>query len=231
MTDIATASTVMNSIRLQTDTVNDPNITDAYLLELVDKSYGKLYKQIALRYAGFFDVEDTSISLVSGTRFYNLPATFMHLRGVDLVQSDGDRVKLSRLNFGDRDQLSNDPRYVPQRLDRQKSYYRYMTQANTLRIEPVPTSTESLVLTYVPRPTRITSSSDTFDVIAGFEDFIVYDASIQVLAKQERDPTTQTGLRQDALQTIIEICSPRETGDAISVRDNVFGEGVIGWVY
>lgn len=228
MTDTATASNVMSDIRLQTDTVNDPHITDAFVLSLVDKSYNKLYKQISLQFAGFFDTENTSTTLAVGTRAYALPSDFLHLRGVDILIGS-DRVRMQRFAFGDRDRISNDPRFIPfYRYDRAQKY-RYMVQKNNLRIEPVPDSTESLVLTYVPRPTRITSSSDTFDVIAGFEDFIVYDASISVLQKQERDPAVFMQLRADALSTITNLCSSRETNEPIQVRDDYFAQGVLRW--
>lgn len=228
MTDTATASSVMNDIRLHTDTVNDANITDAFVLSLVDKSYNKLYKNIALRYAGFFDVEDTSISLVLNQRTYALPADFLHLRGVDMLFGT-ERVRMRRFGFGDRDRITSDPRFVPYYQLGRGSNYQYMVQKNNLRIEPLPQSTESLILTYVPRATRITSSSNTFDVISGFEDFIVYDASILVLNKQERDPTAMIQMRADALKTIVDLCTTRETNEPIQVRDDFFGQGVFRW--
>lgn len=228
MTDTATASNVMSDIRLHTDTVNDPHITDAFVLSLVDKSYNKLYKQIALQYAGFFDTESTSTTLAVGIRTYALPSDFLHLRGVDIVLG-GNRVRLRRFAFGDRDRITSDPRFVPfYRYDR-ASKYQYMVQGNNLRIEPVPDSTEGLVQTYVPRPTRITSSGTTFDVIAGFEDFIVYDASILVLQKQERDPSVMIQMRSDALATITDVCSSRETDEPIQVRDDYFSHGALRW--
>lgn len=228
MTDTATASVLMTQVRQHTDTESDANITDAFLLSLVDKSYNKLYRQIATEYAGYFDVEDSSKSLIVGQRLYALAADFMHLRGVDIVVGT-DRVTLGRIGFGERNRRTNDPRYYSRQLERIRTNYAYLTQKNDLRIDPVPTTTEQIIMTYVPRPTRITNSADTFDVIAGFEDFIVYDASVSVLGKQERDVSVMAAQRQDALQLIIQTVSPRETGDPIQVRDDYFGAGGYYW--
>jgi hypothetical protein len=228
MTDTATASVLMTQVRQHTDTESDANITDAFLLSLIDKSYNKLYRQIATEYAGYFDVEDSSKSLIVGQRAYALAADFMHLRGVDIVIG-GERVKLSRIGFGERNRRTNDPRYVPRRIERLRTNYAYYTQKDNLIIDPVPTTTEQIIMTYVPRPTRITNSSNTFDVIAGFEDFVVYDASVSVLGKQERDVTVMAAQRQDALSLIIQTVSPRETGDPIQVRDDYFGAGGFYW--
>jgi hypothetical protein len=222
MSDTATASVLMQDVRLATDTVGDNNITDAYLLTCIDRSYGKLYRQISTQYQGFFEVEDTNTSLVVDQRTYNLPSDFMHLKGVDIVDGN-DRASLRAIQFGDRNKLSNDPRFIPQRPAMLRTNLAYFLQGNTLRIEPPPQVTNQLVITYVPRPTRITSSSDTFDVIAGFDSFIVYDAGISVLLKQERDASGIIQLRQDALQDIINVVSPRITGDAVLVRDEFFG--------
>lgn len=224
MADTATASVLMQDVRLATDTVGDNNITDAYLLTLIDRSYGKLYRQISTQYQGFFETEDSNTSLVVGQRLYALPSDFMHLKGVDLVEGS-DRVSLRRIQFGDRNTLSNDPRFIPQRPAMLRTNLAYFTQGDDLRIEPAPQVTNQLIITYVPRPTRITSSSDTFDVIAGFDAFIVYDASISVLMKQERDPSGIIQLRQDALQDVITVVTPRETGDSVMVRDEFFGNG------
>jgi hypothetical protein len=227
MTDTATASVLMTQVRQHTDTENDANITDAFLLSLIDKSYNKLYRQIATEYAGYFDVEDSSKSLIVGQRLYALAADFMHLRGVDLVEG-GERVTLGRIGFGERNRRTNDPRFVF-RWPGLRTNYAYLTQKNDLRIDPVPNTTQQIIMTYVPRPTRITNSADTFDVIAGFEDFIVYDASVSVLGKQERDVSVMAAQRQDALQLIIQTVSPRETGDPIQVRDDFFGAGGFYW--
>lgn len=228
MTDTATASVLMTDIRRLTDTESDANISDAYLLTLVDRSYNKLYRKVATRYAGFFDVENSSTSLVVGQRTYALPADFMHLRGVDIVIG-GERASLKRIGFGERNTQTSDPRFVPFRLERQRTNYGYFTQKDNLRIEPLPSTTEQLIITYVPRPVRISNSSTTFDVISGFDDFIIYDAAIQVLAKQERDPMVYGQLRADALAMVIETCTPRETGDAIQVRDEYFSNGTFRW--
>lgn len=218
----------MTDVRRLTDTENDNHITDAYLLTLIDRSYGKLYKTITTQYESYFDTEDTSLALVVDQRLYNLPATILHLKGVDIVKGS-ERIPLRRFTLNQRSSFTNDPRFVPYAAERMRTNYRYKTQGNSLRIDPLPNSTEPLILTYVPRPTRITSSSDTFDVIAGFDDFIIYDAAIQVLTRQERDPSQYVALRQDALNSVIATVSPRETVDPVHVTDVFFSNGSVRW--
>jgi hypothetical protein len=228
MADTATASVLMTDVRRLTDTENDAHIADAYLLTLIDRSYNKLYRAIATQYESFFDTEDTSKSLVINQRDYALAADLMHLKGVDIVIG-GERVTMRPYGFGERNDRSNDPRIYRVGYDRQSTSYRYRTQANNLRIDPVPNSTEQLIMTYVPRPTRITTSGQTFDVLSGFDDFIIYDASVQVLMRQERDPSAMAALRQDALQAVIAAVSPRDIGDPTQVRDAYFGSNRLRW--
>lgn len=228
MTDTATASVLMTDVRRVTDTENDAHIADAYLLTLIDRSYNKLYRQIATQYESFFDTEDTSKSLIIGQRDYTLASDLMHLKGVDIVLG-GERVTLRPYSFGERNDRANDPRIYRVGYDRQQTNYRYRSQANNLRIDPLPDSTEQLIMTYVPRPARITTSGQTFDVIAGFDDFIIYDAGVQVLMRQERDPSSMAALRQDALQAVIATVSPRDIGDPTQVRDAYFGSNRLRW--
>jgi hypothetical protein len=224
MADTATASVLMTDVRRLTDTENDAHITDAYLLTLIDRSYNKLYRTIATQYESFFDTEDSSKSLIVGQRTYALASDLMHLKAVDIVRGS-ERIPLRRFSLPQRESFSRDPRYVPFSGDRQRTNYRYKAEANNLRIDPLPDTTEQLIMTYVPRPTRITNSSTTFDVIAGFDDFIIYDASIQVLTRQERDASQYVALRQDALQGVIATVSPREVSDTVNVSDVFFGAG------
>lgn len=226
MADTATASVLMTDVRRLTDTDNDAHITDAYLLTLIDRSYNKLYRIVATQYESFFDTEDSSKSLVIGQRDYALAADLMHLKGVDVVVG-GNRIPLRRFSFGERTGDAN-ARLLSLYEARNASRYRYRTQGNNLRIDPVPDSTEQLIMTYVPRPTRITTSNQTFDVLSGFDDFIIYDASVQVLTRQERDPSAMAALRQDAQNAVIAAVSPRETGDPVQVRDAFFGRKVLG---
>lgn len=222
MADTATASVLMTDVRRITDTDNDAHIADAYLLTLIDRAYNKLYRLVATQYESFFDTEDTSKSLIIGQRDYALPADLLHLKGVDIVIA-GERTPMRTYSFGERNERSNDPRVYRVGYDRQRTNYRYRSQANNLRIDPVPSSTEPLVITYVPRPARITTSGQTFDVIAGFDDFIIYDAATFVLGRQERDPSAMMASRQEALQAVIAAASPRDVGDPVQVRDAYFG--------
>lgn len=222
MADTATASVLMTDVRRLTDTDNDAHITDAYLLTLIDRSYNKLYRLMATQYESFFDTEDTSKSLIVGQRDYALASDLLHLKGVDIVIG-GERTPMRTYSFGERNERSNDPRVYRVGYDRQRTQYRYRTQANNLRIDPLPDSTEQLVMTYVPRPARITSSGQTFDVFAGFDDFIIYDAAMFVLQRQERDANAVMAARQEALQAVIAAASPRDVGDPTQVRDAYFG--------
>lgn len=227
MADTATASVLMTDVRRLTDTDSDAHITDAYLLTLIDRSYNKLYRLIATQYESFFDTEDTSKSLIVGQRDYALASDLMHLKGVDIVIS-GDRYPLRTYNFSARTGKQNAS--LVSRFDlRAASRYRYRSQANNLRIDPVPDSTEAIVMTYVPRPTRITTSGQTFDVLSGFDDFIIYDASVQVLTRQERDPSAMAALRQDAMQAVVAAASPRDVGDPVNVTDVFFQRNAYPW--
>lgn len=227
MADTATASVLMTDVRRLTDTDSDAHISDAYLLTLIDRSYNKLYRVIATQYESFFDTEDTSKSLIVGQRDYALPSDLMHLKGVDIIIS-GDRYPLRSYNFASRTGRQR-PDLVSRFDARAANRYRYRSQGNNLRIDPLPDSTEQLIITYVPRPVRVTTSVQTFDVLSGFDDFIIYDAAVQVLTRQERDPSAMAALRQDAMQMVIQAVSPRDVGDPVTVTDVFFGGLGLPW--
>ena len=212
--DTVTVSGLIADVRAKTDTVNDNNIVDADIILFLNHGYKKLYNEIVTAYQAHFDKEGTPFNLVSGTYLYTLPTDFLILKSVDLIRNN-ERFTLKPCSIQERNQWE---RRIAA-FDRRFAPYRYFLQGNSIRFVPVPDSTEQILLTYIPTPTAITSSGQSVDVLSGFDEYITCAASVNVLARQERDVQVMMADREDAKRQVMEICKPRDAGQPRSVVD------------
>lgn len=216
--DTVSVASLIASVRARTDTENDNNVPDSTLIVFINSAYKKLYNEITTQYQAHFDKEGTPFSLVSGTYLYDLPSDFLILKGVDLIRANGgpeDRITLKMCSMQERNRYER--RLAA--FDRSWRAYQYLLQGNKIRFVPVPDSTDSILLTYIPVPVTITSSAQSVDVLSGFDEFIACDAGIKVLQRQERDVQALMVDREEARRQVHDIAKPRDAGGARTTVD------------
>lgn len=201
--------------RQRADMENSTFISDTELTTLINSSAAELYD---LLIGVFEDYKLTSqtISVVPNTDTYTLPTDFYKLRGVDLVlDSFGNAVTLKPFNFAERNAYLFTPTWNVVGL----SYLRYHMQGNSIRFVPVPNTSQSVKLWYIPAIPTLTLDADTLDGVNGFEEYIVVDAAIKMRIKEESD--TMDLERQKALLTarINSMAANRDAGSPERVSD------------
>src|SRR5690606_9023000 len=115
--------------------------------------------------------ESVETITADGSPFYALPADFL---GVIGVFRDAGEVKYPLKRFPDKFRPGN----------RQRIAHYYRLQGNTLVLFPKPT-TVTYALVYIPLPGTLSTDSDELDGVLGWEEFVVIEASINVLTKEE----------------------------------------------
>jgi hypothetical protein len=174
MTDFVSLSDLRTLVRQRADQENSQFVTDQELRQYINRSYCELY-DLLITNANSEDyfLNSSTVTLVSGTQTYDLPADFYKLRGVDLNMGS-DTFPLRRYNFPQRDVGS---RYsVPYR-------YRYHIQGSSLRLTPSPSTNDTLTVWYIPSPkkfiektvTAITRGTSTMWTVGKNHGFVVGD--------------------------------------------------------
>lgn len=133
---------------------------------------------------------DTHSITTSGTDTYPLPDDFYKLLGVDQLFASGQSGTVKPFQFGERNS------------------YRPYTGSN-----------EALTLSYIPVMPALTQDSDTFDGINGWEEFIVIDAAIKALIKEESDVSTLMAQKAAIVRRINECAPNRDAGMPDRVTD------------
>tara|TARA_Y100000310_G_scaffold334645_1_gene414869 strand:- start:45 stop:929 length:885 start_codon:yes stop_codon:yes gene_type:complete len=174
MTDYVALSELRTLCRQRADMENSQFITDTEMLRYINRGYAELYDLIvtSANSEDYF-LSSSSVQLVSGTQSYDLPSDFYKMRGVDL-NVGSDSIPLHRYNFSQR---NNGSLYsVARRM-------RYHIQGSTLRINPKPSTNDTITVWYVPSPkkflektvTAITRGSSTMWTVGENHGFVVGD--------------------------------------------------------
>lgn len=174
MTDYVALSTIRTLAQQRADQQNSNFVNDTEWLRYINRGYAELYDLIvtAANSEDYF-LNSSTISLVSGTKSYDLPSDFYKMRGVDLSVGS-DSIPLRRYNFSQRDVGS---RYSVARN------MRYHLQGSLLYLNPKPSTNDSITIWYVPSPKKfiektpsaITRGSTTMWTVGANHGFVVGD--------------------------------------------------------
>ena len=97
---------------------------------------------------------------------------------------------------------------------------RYRLNGNNLMLVPITVSGQTLRIWYVPRPNQLKRTTDTVDAIAGWEEYIVADVCIKMLAKEESDVSVFAAQKLALLKRIEEAAENRNIADPSCISDS-----------
>lgn len=237
-------ATTLGAIKLaaqqRADMQNSAFISDSEWTGMVNASCQQLYDKLIEAYGQDYEVASAFSITTDGTNdTYALPTDFYKLLGVDLQISNAGAgsttgwITLRRFNFADRNKytLPN----IQTLWGRTNLLYRL--RGNLIWFIPLPMASMPLRLWYVPRFTPLANSSDSFDAINGWEEWVVNDVALKARAKEETDLSGIQALQQvqeDRLSSIMEnrdAGSPSTVVDVTQVNGYGFGDGRGGdWV-
>ena len=188
-------------------------ITDSELNGYINSSYAELYDLLVSKYGEeYFVAPAHSITTTSNVDTYALPADFYKLLGVDLQLDSSQWKTLKRFEFSDRNTPRELELYSPERI-------RYRIFGSNLLFSPVPAGNLSLRAWYIPLPTTLSLDADSFSGINGYEEYVVIDAAIKMLTKEESD-TTALMIAKEALKRRIEqMAEARDVAMPMTVQD------------
>jgi hypothetical protein len=223
-----TATALIDDVRKRADieSVTD-RFPDAEILEYINQSIAKLYTNLDLMDHTYYR-SSSSITTVAGTSSYALPDDFWHAKKVSTT-INGKPYTLKRFNPLEEDVL--------ERVAWQTQFPEfYELSGSNIILRPVPASGYTVSIYYSQAPVRLVAGADTFDGIAGFEEWVVLNAAIKTRRKNRQDATD---LQADAGETWAWIETtghdrdhgqPMQICDAQDILDGHIGPWPIGRV-
>lgn len=196
-----TLTTLRTRVRERADMVGSSFVADAatgldaWINEAHQRLHGMLVDALGEEY-----ISSTSAFTTSSSSDYPLPSGFYKLFGVDL-EYHGIMRSLTRYERPERNVF---------RELRPEALPRYALVGSNLRLYPTPAAGLAGSILYAPEATLLVSGGDSVTYPNGWEKFIVIDAAIQALLKEESSVTALVAERERI---------EREIRDAKEARD------------
>jgi len=199
--------------------------TDANVDFEIDQSVAQLWAILANADPDRY-LKTTTINTTSGTKAYDLPDDFYKVRAVDLVVGTS-RFTVYPYELTERNNYKWDPIFhLPDGYV--AVHYRIMRglkdgQNEEIQFEPDPGG-ETFEVHYIQAPQDFTAGAggdgETFDGIAGFEDWVVYDVAAKMLLKEESTEAASVmlQLRAGVEQLVKQMAPDRDAGYAPKIQ-------------
>lgn len=215
MASNVTLLSMRTQARQRADMETSAFVSDSELNGYINAGIKKIYD--ALTNAGeFYYTAFSDIAVLPNVKSYALPASFYKLLGVDLIlDANGNAVTLKPFSFSQRNSYLFTPTWNVVGL----SYLRYMIQGNNISFVPNPIGNQTVRVHYVPAFTNLSLDADTFDGINGWEEFVILDAAIKMLAKEESDTSMLVHEQQAMIIRINEMKLMRDIGAPSKIED------------
>lgn len=177
---MATLLEIRDKVRQRSDVqAETKRYPDAELNKYINDSYKELYG-LLVQHSLMRDEASDSIS-ADGSATYTVPADHYATLGVFKEENDYYR-RLGRHTFRGR------PHGAAQAITGEATSYRIAKVAGAKTIELYPRSgSGTYIHAYIPVPTDLAADGDTLDSVLGWDEYVVIDAAIKVLRKEESD--------------------------------------------
>lgn len=236
MATTMTLAQLRTAVRQRSDQVNSQFCSDAEVNSYINQSYFELYDLLIQKYGNNYFSADPAVFPTDGsTMQYPLPngvltftngrtgasgyvaPQFYKLLGVDLElanQSDSF-VTIRPFNFPDRN------RYAVPNF---QSFYgvtnlRYRINGDYLWLTPIPQSGQNIQIWYIPRLTTLSVDADTCDGISGWTEYIICDAAMKCMQKEESDCSMLMAEKVALIQRIEAAAENRDAANPATVSD------------
>jgi len=227
--------TLKVQVREISDQQNNEFISDTELTTYINFAYSDLYDLLVVAAEDYFLQTNTFTLTQGGDVTYTIPENFYKLRGIDKIfgnQTDS-KVSLYKYNFNERHRFSR----------RNNFYYNlnpcpmYRVMGNEIHFEPVSSAPGDYKIYYIQKFVPLEDASDEVEQNCDiWNQFIVIDAAIKCVQKEESDPSVLMGMRQNLVDRIMKASAnrdaslPERVGDTSGGND---GEGSNngGWFF
>jgi hypothetical protein len=214
---MVTLANLRSRVRQRSDMENNNFVEDSEINQYICDSYAELYDLIVSRFEDYYVDDPLEFSLTVGSSTFTLPANFYKLIGVDRAIGTSEYYNIRPFSFQDRNR-----RRIGDRFRGLYAEVRYRLLGDKLKLTPENEASGDYRLWYVPCYTPLTADSDVVDSFVtrnGWEEFIIIDAAIKCLQKEESDVTVLFAQKAAMVKRIEEMAQNRDAGETETISD------------
>lgn len=192
----------------------------------INQSYYELYDLLITTYEDYYVAPRLQFQTDGSTQTYDLPngrnyneaPALYKLYGVDLGldSSTNAWVTIKKFDFIQRN------RYVyPQITSTFLGVFnlRYRVIGDKIMFIPTPSGNQYIGLWYYPRLTTLLQDNDVMDGISGWEEYVIIDAAIKALRKEESDVSVLAAQKMAMIQRIEGSAQNRDVGQGDTISN------------
>ncbi len=207
---------------------NSQFYTQQELISMCSQSYKELYGIIIQEYGCDYYIAPPVSYLTNGqtdptyqAQVFPLPSDFFKLMRCEVALNPSDTnswITLRQFNSLQANLYNYPNVYTLYGI----TNLRYRLWGTQLQIVPITTSGQTIRIWYSPKPNQLIYSTDTVDMIAGWEEYIVCDMCVKMLVKEESFEQAQAFeiQKQALLKRITDEAQNRNVGEPQTVTDS-----------
>ena len=212
---MTTLSELITRCRQRADYEDNEHVSDSEIITYINESALRLYDILVQTFMDDYFATTYEFTTVQGQQSYSLPSDFYKALGVDIKLDGSNYIPMKKFNFKDRNRYSTIATGTLQGM----SNLRYRLIGSTLYIAPNPQGALPVQLWYVPSFTKLASTTDVLSTPVEYDEFVVIDTAIKILAKEESDTSLLYRQRKDILDMIQDAAQNRDAGESDSITD------------
>jgi hypothetical protein len=201
--------------RQRADQEDSTFITDTELNSYINNSIAELHDILVQAYGSDYFLSEFNFTTVPDQTDYTLPEDLYKLRGVDVKLNSANWETIRKFNFNERNRLNDFGVWNISGF----SAVRYRVMGSRIRFSPVPDAAVQARLWYVPVAEVLVSDSDELVDYNAYSEYVIVDAAIKMMVKEESDPTVLVKQKADLKRRIEEAANNRDAGNPESVTD------------
>lgn len=214
MANITTLAQLRTRCRERADQENSEFISSSELLSYINASYAELYDILVGKFEDYYTTKTTT-TIASGSSTITLPSDFYKLRGIDYQLDTNTWVAVGKFNFNERNTLNRS--IVRRGAGFRETQYRII--GDEIQIEPEDSADGTYRLWYTTLPTLLAAETDTVNGVNGWEEYIVIDVAIKMMAKEESSTAHLEREKAAMLDRIEAMAANRDSGQPETISD------------
>jgi hypothetical protein len=229
-----TVGNIVLECRQRTNKENSPYYTDQEMISMVSQSYKSFYDKLIQAYGDdYYVAMPYTWTTGQNQQLYPFPADFYKELLVEVAlnpQDPNSYVTIKLFNMIQKNLYNYPNQYTMYGI----TNLRYRPSGNNLMIVPQTQGGQTLRMWYAPRPSQLINFTDVVDGIAGWEEYIVADVCIKMLAKEESDATIYIEYKLGEDKRLDEMGKNRILSEPQTVSDSKYrnfswGDDPQGW--
>jgi hypothetical protein len=214
-----TVGNLVLECRQRVNKENSNFYTSQEMVSMISQSYKELYDKIITAYGDdYYLATPYTWTTIQNQQLYPLPNDFYKSLLVEVAlnpQDPNSYVTIKQFMLRQKNLFNYPNQYTMYGI----TNIRYRLEGNNLFIVPQTQGAQTLRMWYAPRPSQLIFLTDLVDGVSGWEEYIVADVCIKMLAKEESDVSVFAAQKKDMDKRLDEMAKNRNIGEPQTVTD------------